>query len=238
MSAFRFTFLTTSLTLFVRTLALDEADLNFFGTKLLDREVVPCANVPECGDGLIPATPVPQIVSISGWNNSACIDKPASEQVPVSATPSCFNYGSDVSSLRIDWAIGDTWATIFNDFDCDSPSNLTIARDSDSLCQPVANGYGGVNQANIPGNPGSVLFGTGNVPPQISTSSANGDNLGMLTTYFGYEGCSNDQKSQINQAQKDAVMLAANAVKSPGIDFGNSAAVCAFSRKPFQCVQQ
>ena len=71
MSAFRFTFLTTSLTVFVRTLALDEADLNFFGTKLLDREVVPCANVPECGDGLIPSTPVPQIVSISGWNDSA-----------------------------------------------------------------------------------------------------------------------------------------------------------------------
>lgn len=60
----------------------------------------------------------------------------------------------------------------------------------------------------------------------------------MLTTYFGYEGCSKDQKSQINQAQKDAVMLAANAVKSPGIDFGNSAAVCTFLGGPFQRVQR
>lgn len=33
-------------------------------------------------------------------------------------------------------------------------------------------------------------------------------------------------------------MLAANAVKSPGIDFGNAAAVCTFLSKHFQRVQR
>lgn len=156
------------------------------------------------------------------------MSKPATESIPSSTTSNCFNFGNGVSGLLIDWGTNETWATIFNDLDCNSPSNLTITRETDSLCQPVADGYGGVNQANIPGNPGSILMGTGKPPPQISPFNVDGDNLGMLTTCFGYEGCNDAQKIQINQAQQDAVLLATNAVKSPGIDFGYSPAVFTF----------
>ena len=71
MSAFIFTFLTAILGLFARALTLDEEDLQFSGTELLERVVDPCLSVPECDSGLIPIKPVPQIISISGWNNSA-----------------------------------------------------------------------------------------------------------------------------------------------------------------------
>ncbi|KAL8770318.1 MAG: hypothetical protein Q9209_003954 [Squamulea sp. 1 TL-2023] len=52
--------------------------------------------------------------------------------------------------------------------------------------------------------------------------------FGILTSYFGYAGCSDDQKKQLVQAQKDAVMLAQNAVKSPGINFKNDPAAIDF----------
>ena len=52
--------------------------------------------------------------------------------------------------------------------------------------------------------------------------------IGILTSYFGYDGCSDDQKKQVQQAQQDAVMLAANAVKSPGINWGSDPAAIDF----------
>ena len=52
--------------------------------------------------------------------------------------------------------------------------------------------------------------------------------IGILTSYFGYDGCSDDQKKQVTQAQKDAVMLAANAVKNPGINWGSDPAAIDF----------
>lgn len=52
--------------------------------------------------------------------------------------------------------------------------------------------------------------------------------IGILTSYFGYDGCSDDQKKQVQQAQKDAVLLATNAVKNPGINWGSDPAAIDF----------
>ena len=67
-----------------------------------------------------------------------------------------------------------------------------------------------------------------------SNVGANGESpddasdIGILTTYFGYDGCSPDYKKQVQQAQKDAVMLATNAVKYPGINWGSDPAAIDF----------
>lgn len=68
-----------------------------------------------------------------------------------------------------------------------------------------------------PPNPGKVL-----------ESRDDASNIGILTTYFGYEGCNDDQKTQVTQAQKDAIVLATNAVKSPGINWGSDPAAIDF----------
>ena len=59
-----------------------------------------------------------------------------------------------------------------------------------------------------PSNPGKAL-----------ESRDDASNIGILTSYFGYDSCSDDEKMQVQKAQKDAVMLATNAVKSPGINW-------------------
>jgi hypothetical protein len=65
-------------------------------------------------------------------------------------------------------------------------------------------------------------------PGKALESRDDANNIGILTSYFGYDGCSDDQKKQVQQAQKDAVMLATNAVKSPGINWGSDPAAIDF----------
>ena len=49
--------------------------------------------------------------------------------------------------------------------------------------------------------------------------------VGTLTSFFGYDGCENYQKTAIMKAQNDANYLASRAVSYPPIDWGNSPAV-------------
>ena len=58
------------------------------------------------------------------------------------------------------------------------------------------------------------------------------DNITVLTGYFGYDGCSETERAAVTQAQKDAVVLASNAAKNPGIDWGNSPAAIDFFGPP------
>lgn len=71
MSAFRSISFINAFLLATGTLTLGEEDLKFSGTELLDRTVSPCGTAPECNDGLTSPNSVPQIFSISGWNDSA-----------------------------------------------------------------------------------------------------------------------------------------------------------------------
>lgn len=73
----------------------------------------------------------------------------------------------------------------------------------------------------------AVSAAPSNLVKTVESRDDAGD-IGILTTYFGYDGCSDDQKKQVQQAQKDAVMLATNAVKSPGINWGSDPAAIDF----------
>ena len=63
---------------------------------------------------------------------------------------------------------------------------------------------------------------------EILETRDDASNISILTGYFGYDGCSDDQRKQVTQAQEDAVMLAANAVKNPGINWGSDPAAIDF----------
>lgn len=69
-------------------------------------------------------------------------------------------------------------------------------------------------------------------PRQSLDSRDDANDIGILTTYFGYKGCNDTQKKQVQQAQQDAVMLATNAVKSPGINWGSDPAAIDFFGPP------
>lgn len=142
--------------------------------------------------------------------------------VNASATPGCYNYGADATDVKINWGADDTYATFFNLHDCHNPVNVTILRKMGNddkpptECAQVATGDGGSGQPNMKGWPGSVLIGQGSVPKGEPFGIYGGipspDDVNAMTGFFGYDGCSSDQKRKIGQAATDLLKLAYAAV--------------------------
>lgn len=163
----------------------------------------------------------------------------ASLAIP-STSQGCYNFGADAENVLINWAADDTYVTIFNLHDCQNPINLTLPRkrpDNDkppTLCAQVATGDGASGQTNMKGWPGSVRIGQGDVPKPdpsfIYGGVPSSDDLNALTGFFGFDGCSNDQKKALGKAATDMLKLAYaavpyNAKPDETIDWNSAAAL-------------
>lgn len=76
------------------------------------------------------------------------------------------------------------------------------------------------------------LLSAVNALPQASYPAENAPNVTILTSFFGYDGCSTgegEQKDQIIQAQQDANMLAAKALN---INWGSDPAAIDYFGPP------